>query len=168
MPASTGNGSSGVHCEVCDKTLANVKTFRAHLQTKSHAKNASRNQETPRYVEHDLSRRGFAHCFTNRLYGDLMTPDYEDAKVFNIRELAVWVGLENADLAALVGKIFNQTLEYTSEGIFEPRYFGLNQFKKLLIAARTQQSGDSLEFMKSLREAHQESLRSKRQHTSQS
>ena len=167
MPANSGNGSSGVYCQVCDKTLASIKTFRVHLQTKSHAKNTSRNQETPRYVEHDLSRQVFAHCFTDRLYGDLMTPDYEDAKLFNIRELAVWVGLDNADLAALVGKIFNEKLEYTSEGIFEPRYFGLNQFKKLLIAARTRQSGDSLEFMKSLRAAYQESLSSKRQHTSQ-
>ena len=162
MPASSENGSSGVHCEVCDKTLANAKTFRAHLLSKSHSRNASRNRETPNCVEHDLSRRTFEHYFADRLYGDLMAPHYEDAKVFDIRELVVWVGLENANLAALVGKIFNEKLEYTSEGIFEPRYFGLNQFKKLLIAARTRQSGDSLEFMKSLRAAHQESLRSKR------
>ena len=145
-------------CEVCNKKLASAKTFRAHLLTKTHGKNVSlhdreeadRVQRTP-----DLSLHEFKTRFGERVLSDLVKSNRDDVH-FDINEIQPWLGLESSDVIALIRKIFHETLERSDQGDFEPRSFGLNQFKMLLIAARSKQSHDSFEFMKAIRSARRE------------
>lgn len=140
-------------CEICKKQLANAKTLRAHLLTKTHSKNASeRNSDR---VQDNLSQQEFEKQFGDRILSDLVKDDQIDAH-FDINEIEPWLGLGKEDIIALVRKIFHETLERSKQSAFEPQSFCLNQFKKLLIASRTRQSGDSFDFMKAIRSARRE------------
>ena len=150
------NGS--FFCEVCNKKLASAKTFRAHLLTKTHSKQLFlRNKEADKVQQiPDLSLHDFKTRFGDRILSDLVKDNRGDVH-FDINEIEPWLGLDSSDVIALVRKIFHETLEKSDQGVFEPSSFSLNQFKKLLIAARTKQGGDSFEFMKAIRTTGRES-----------
>jgi hypothetical protein len=147
------SGARQFVCGDCNKSLANAKTFRAHLLTKTH-KMKQEQKICGRPDLQALSLEDFRERFGDRLFRDLLSSSHDvDDRVFDINEIVPWLGIHDPELVIrLVGKIFHENIERCeSDPLYRRKSFGLNQFKKLLITANTEQSGKSLEYLKALR-----------------
>ncbi len=149
---SLGSSPPPFFCDICDKQLANARTYRAHLATKTHGKKESERKRCKlEKNDQHVSQQDFSDWFGERLYGDLLRPDKQDTELFDINEIKPWLGLDSADLISLVDKIFHETLQCDAKGVFVLQQFGLNQFKNLLLAAKTDKSAASFLSMKETR-----------------
>ena len=122
-------------CMHCNIALATRKTFQAHLRTRKHRK---------RCEELSMCSRGaFKHVFSNRLF-DIASPG-----IITMEEAIPWLDLARLDLEMLVKKIFPPRLHWSTCASHPG--FSLNEFKILLIAARTDTSWRAFQYMRDIR-----------------
>ena len=124
-------------CNVCNITLATKKTFQVHLRTRKHQKRCG---GLPRKAD---SISTFRHVFGDRLF-DITSPG-----IITMDEAFPWLDLLRSDVETLVKKIFPPRLHW-SVTVPHPG-MSLDEFKMLLIAARTGASERAFQHMKDVR-----------------
>lgn len=125
-------------CTDCKIALATKRTYQSHLQTKKHTKNVEGRCAN--------SIEAFQRCFGDRLF-DITTPG-----MISIEETLPWLGLSRSDVGKLTIKIFPSRLHWLPEDSAAIHAgLSLNEFKMLLIAARTETSWRAFQHMRDIR-----------------